>query len=373
MAADQATNAPLAWARAACEALMAAYEPAELPPARMWHYHQGVFLCGMEMLAERTGDERYDRYIRGYVDSLVDERGNLIFLRDELDAVQAGLLLFRLAKQTGLDKYRTAAARLRGLFDTLNRTGCGGFWHKDSLPYNMWLDGLYMGGVFGLAYAAAYGDEELRGTILLQERLMRRHMRDPQTGLLYHAWDESRRMPWADPVTGLSPSFWGRSLGWYVLAVAQFIDLLPGEAHAEARSELSGALRETLTALIRYQDADSGLWYQVVDKGDRPDNWLETSCSSLFVYAIAVAVRQGTLPPECAEAAQRGYRGLVERLRQDEHGRLVLPDICIGTAAGDYDYYVSRSTSANDLHGIGAFVMACVAVDALSAGDRQPA
>jgi unsaturated rhamnogalacturonyl hydrolase len=348
---------PIGWAEAACEAIMSEYAPGELPPAHRWHYHQGVFLCGMEMLLEETGDERYEAYIRGYADDLIDEFGNLVFARDELDAIQAGLLLFRLHRRTGLDKYRIAAGKLRSLFDTLNRTSEGGFWHKDKYPYQMWLDGLYMGGVFALKYANAYGDEGLRGMALLQERLMRRHMRDEATGLLFHAWDESRRMPWADAATGCSPELWGRSLGWYGLALSQFIDLLP--AHMPERNELMEAQRDFLLALLRYQD-ESGLWYQVVDKGGRPDNWLETSCTCLFVYALASAVRQGVLGAEHAEAALRAYRGLLARVREDAKGRFVLPDICIGTSAGDYENYVTRPTSSNDLHGVGAFVMACV-------------
>lgn len=354
----------LEWAQALCDSVMDTYAPGELPPAHRWHYHQGVFLCGMEQVAKRTGDEKYDAYIRGYVDDLVDEHGNFYFARDELDAIQAGLLLFRLHERTGLPQYRLAAEKLRDLFRTFNLTSEGGFWHKDKYPYQMWLDGLYMGGVFALKYANAFGESKLRGMVLHQESLMRKHMRDNRTGLLYHAWDESRQMPWANPSTGCSPEFWGRSLGWYGLALAEFLELLP--ADSEGYRMLADAQREFILALIRYQDPASGLWYQVVDKGHRSDNWLETSCTCLFVYAIAKSIRQGIVGSECLDSVRRGYDGLIGRLQQDEHGRWVLPDICIGTSAGDYENYVSRPTSSNDLHGVGAFVMACVEIDQLS-------
>lgn len=356
-------KSPIVWAKDACDSLMSAYTPEDLPPARRWHYHQGVFLCGMEMLWEADQEDRYITYIQQYVDSLVDDYGNLYFARDELDAMQAGLLLFRLEQRTGNRKYRVAADKLRNLLRTINLTSEGGFWHKDKYPYQMWLDGLYMAGVFSLKYANAYGETGLRETVLHQERLMRKYMKDEETGLLYHAWDESRRMPWANPETGCSPEFWGRSLGWYGLAVSQFLDELP--AVHEGRAELEAALRDFVQALVRYQDAESGLWYQVVDKGDRPDNWLETSCTSLFVYTIAKAVKLGVVAPEYADSAFRGYQGLLERLQEDEEGRFVLPDICIGTSAGDYDNYVTRPTSRNDLHGVGAFVMACVELQEL--------
>lgn len=172
----------------------------------------------------------------------------------------------------------------------------------------MWLDGLYMAGVFSLKYANAYGEAGLRQTVLHQEKLMRKYMKDEATGLLYHAWDESRRMPWAHPKTGCSPEFWSRSLGWYGLALSQFLDLLP--ADEPGRAELAAALSEFVQALIRYQDKDSGLWYQVVDKGDEPDNWLETSGSCLFVYTIAKAVKLGLATEEAAAvtAAQKAMK-----------------------------------------------------------------
>ncbi|CAM3938803.1 glycoside hydrolase family 88 protein [Cohnella lubricantis] len=354
-------STPIEWARAACDALMRDYAPGELPPAHRWHYHQGVFLCGMEQLWGVVREDRYDDYIRGYVDGLVDDFGNFHFARDELDAVQAGLLLFRLHERTGLAKYRAAAGKLRALFGTLNRTSEGGFWHKDKYPYQMWLDGLYMGGVFALKYARMYGDAELAATALHQAKLMRRHMRDPRTGLLYHAWDESRRMSWANAQTGCSPEFWGRSLGWYGLALAHMLELLPDNMGPGQRSELEEAQREFLRAIVRYQDGKSGLWHQVVDKGTLPDNWLETSCSSLFVYALAKGVKQGIAGGECLEAARLGYRGLTDAIAAASgEVAFTLPNICIGTSAGDYENYVTRPTSRNDLHGVGAFVMASV-------------
>lgn len=363
--AEQTVTSPIGWAKAACESLMDRYAPEDLPPAWRWHYHQGVFLCGVEMVWEHERDQRYDEYIKRYVDKLVDDEGNFAFARDELDAIQPGLLLFRLDERNGAQdkRYRVAAHKLRSLFHTLNRTSEGGFWHKDKYAYNMWLDGLYMGGVFALKFANAYGDDGLRELVLKQEALMRKHMRDEETGLLYHAWDESRAMPWADPDTGRSPEFWGRSLGWYVLALAQFLDELP-ESDAGWET-LAGELTSVVSALVRYQDAESGLWYQVVDKGHLADNWLETSCSSLFVYGIAKAYKRGLIGEEGLLAARRGYEGLAAVMETDEEGRFVMPNICIGTSAGDYENYVTRPTSSNDLHGVGAFVMACVEMEGL--------
>lgn len=353
-------GAPIDWAKAACDAVMAAYTPEELPPAGKWHYHQGVFLTGAVQVWERTGDVRYFDYTKRYVDHLVDELGNVVVAKGELDAIQAGLLLFTLEDATGDSRYREAARKLRALFDTFNRTREGGFWHKDHYPYQMWLDGLYMGGVFAARYAARYGEPELVDMALHQERLMRRGTLRPD-GLLVHAWDESRRAPWADPATGMAPEVWGRALGWYGVALAEIRAALP-EDHP-ARVDLAAKLGALAEALVRHQDVESGLWYQVVDKGDQPDNWLELSCSSLFVYVIAEAVRCGAADPALLEAARRGFAGITARVERDAEGRLVLPDICIGTGVGDYAHYIARPVSRNDLHGVGTFVWACMAMD----------
>jgi unsaturated rhamnogalacturonyl hydrolase len=357
---------PIEWAKAACDALIAKFpNPADLPPANRWHYHQGIFLYGMIKVWEKLGNDEYITYPKGYADALIDPYGGLLFARDELDSIMPGLLLLALHDRYGDNesRYAKASEKLRQLFNTLNRTSKNGFWHKDKYPYQMWLDGLYMGGVFALQYAKRFDDEALVDMVVYQEHLMRKYMHDDRTGLLFHAWDETRRAPWANDLTGCSPEFWGRSLGWYGMAVADFLDELP-EQHS-ARKELTAVLGAFSHALIRYQDKASGLWYQVVDKGDRPDNWLETSCTSLFVYTIAKAYKHGAVGEDALQAAREGYEGLLQRLRFDDAGHLIVPEICIGTSAGDYQNYVTRPVSENDLHGVGAFVLACAEMEDL--------
>jgi unsaturated rhamnogalacturonyl hydrolase len=361
--APRVNRTPTQWATAACHSLMNRYSPMELPPENKWHYHQGVFLMGMLQLWESNREIKYLHYVKEYVDRLIDEYGNFYFQRDELDAMQAGLLLFTLEDQYGDTRYRIAADKLRQLLLTLNVTSEGGFWHKDKYPYQMWLDGLYMGGVFSVQYARRYDQPELIEQVLLQEKLMRAHMKDERTGLLYHAWDEKRATAWANKETGCSPEFWGRSLGWYGIALVDILAMLP-EQHP-AKFVLSKELSDLVYSLIRYQDKVSGMWYQVVDKPNEPDNWLESSCTSLFIYTIASAIHQGIVTDECRSAAVAGYEGLLEHcIRFDEQG-LIMTGICIGTSAGDYMNYVTRERSENDLHGVGAFVMACCAVEKL--------
>ncbi|NMO96225.1 glycoside hydrolase family 88/105 protein [Paenibacillus lemnae] len=347
---------PLQYAAEACRCIMNDFTPAELPPAGRWHYHQGVFLCGMLQLWEETKEQDYFDYIQGYADHIIDRHGNLLCERGELDSVQAGLILFTLHKETGDERYKTAAERLLKVMNALNLTSEGGYWHKDRYPNQMWLDGLYMGGAFKMKYGQMYGIPQLYDEVLLQERLMRSHMKDEQTGLYYHAWDESRETAWSDDQSGCSPEFWGRALGWYALSLVEFLDVLP-ENHS-GREDLVQSLQELAKALVSVQEPKSGLWYQVLDKGDLEDNWLETSCSSLFVYTLSKGVRLGVLDPSFIDAARSGYNGLLSTLYYSESGKLVMPEICIGTGVGDYKHYVERPRCENDLHGVGALVMA---------------
>ncbi|WP_058308887.1 glycoside hydrolase family 88/105 protein [Gracilibacillus massiliensis] len=347
----------LDWAKAACDTLMNQYQPVKLPPADRWHYHQGVFLCGMQDVYTYTGEEKYFDYYKEYVDRLVDEQGNFYFARSELDAIQPGLLLLPLYEKTKEKRYKIAASKLRHLLKTLNKTKEGGFWHKDKYPYQMWLDGLYMAGPFAIQYGQMFDEPELIELVMEQERLMRTYTKK-KNGLYYHGYDESKQTPWST-VKGHAPEIWGRALGWYSMVTTNFIEMLPVD-HPK-REELKQVVKELLDAIITFQDEHTGLWYQVVDKASEPDNYLESSCSCLFTYAIAKAVNMGYIDKTYWKAAEKAYQGLIEhKVEVDQQGRFQLKDICIGTSIGTYDYYVQRETSTNDLHGVGAFVLASI-------------
>lgn len=351
----------LEWAEEACQSLMNQYEPNQLPPENRWHYHQGVFLCGMYEVWKETKKDSYYHYVKEYVDKLIDEEGSFLFARSELDAIQPGLLLLPLYKETGDKRYKIAATKLRNLLKTLNQTSEGGFWHKDKYPYQMWLDGLYMAGPFTIQYGQMFDEPELVDLVMHQEELMRKHTKNEETGLYYHGWDEKAEQEWATE-SGHAPEIWGRALGWYAMVLTNFIELLPQD-HSK-REELIMVVSELFDSLIDFQDEATGLWYQVVDKGDQEDNWLESSSSSLFVNAMAKAVNKGYVKEKkYIEAATKAYAGIVKNnIEFDESNNLNLTGICIGTSIGVYDYYVSRDTSVNDLHGVGAFILASMQI-----------
>lgn len=354
---------PLEWAVKACDTLINKFEPRQLPPAGEWHYHQGVFLLGMKMVWEKTGHDGYFQYIKDWVDCIIKEDGSFDFERTELDSIQAGMLLFDLYDKTGDGRYRLAADTLISLLPGWKKTSDGGLWHKDRYPNQMWLDGLYMAGPFAVRYGSIRGDSRWFERVTYQALLMYAHTHDEASGLLYHAWDENGLTPWSNPVTKQSPEFWGRSMGWYLAALIDILDYLPG-THPD-RDRLIGILQGLAEAVAKFQDKAAGLWYQVLDKGYDPNNWLETSCSSLFVYALGKAAAKGYISGNYTDVVKKGYWGILEKVHPGDGGSIEISDICIGTGVGDYAHYLARPRSVNDLHGAGAFIFACMAMEEL--------
>lgn len=352
---------PLGYAEKACETLMRKFAPDQLPPVGRFHYHQGVFLSGMQNTYRLTKNKKYFDYIKGWVDSIIWEDGSIHqFDPGQMDDIQPGILLFQLYKETGDERYPKALATLIDAMDKYPKCKCGGFWHKDHLPYQMWLDGLYMGGPLLAEYGATFNKPEYLEIPVFQIKMMEKNTKDSKTGLWYHAWDESREVSWADKETGLSPEFWGRSIGWVPIAILDVLQFLPKD-HPE-RGELERIIRELMTAVAKYQDEETGLWYQVVDKGGMEGNWLESSCTCLYAAAIKRAVEAGIMDKSFLPVAEKGYTGIINRLKEDEKG-LIIDNVCVGTGVGDYKHYCNRPTSANDLHGVGAFLLMCTTME----------
>lgn len=353
-------HTPLEYGEQACHTLMRTFKAEDLPPRAHFHYHQGVFLSGMEHIWQICKKEEYRLYINGWVNSLVDEEGQIHgFDSDELDDVQPGILLYRMYQETGSERYKKALDTLIEVVLNFPKNREGGFWHKVKNKEQMWLDGLYMAGPFCALYGKWFHREECFESCIFQALLMEKKTKDEKTGLWYHAWDSVKERPWADEETGRSPEFWGRSIGWVPVAVLDELECIP-ESHP-GHGELVRLVRELLLSVIRYQD-ESGLWYQVVDKGGKEGNWLETSCTCLFAAAICKAVRMGILDQSALGAARRAFEGVADRLTWRGED-LIIGGICVGTGVGDYEHYCRRPTSENDLHGTGAFLLMCAEME----------
>ncbi len=355
---------PVDYAKMACDTMMRKFKAEDLPPKGRFHYHQGVFLSGVQKTYDLCKDEKYYHYIKDWVDSIIDVKGEIhTFDPGQLDDIQPGILLFFLFGKTGERRYKIALNTLLPCIMNTKRNAEGGLWHKESCPDQMWLDGLYMAGPISAEYAFRFHKEEYLNLAIEQALLMEKKTRDEKTGLWYHAYDCSRKMPWVDKETGLAPEFWGRSIGWVPVAILDELEFVP--KNRPEYKELGRLVHDLLTAVIRYQDEESGLWYQVVDKGGQEGNWLETSCTCLFSAAIAKAVRTGLLEKSNLAYARKGFEGVIDRLKWDGDDLLV-DNICIGTGVGNYEHYCKRPTSTNDLHGMGAFLIMCAEIEEIA-------
>ena len=241
----------------------------------------------------------------------------------------------------------------------------------------MWLDGLYMGEPFYAEYAATFREDAAFDDIARQFILMELHSRDKQTGLLYHGWDESKKQRWANPATGRSPNCWGRAMGWYAMALVDTLDYFPQD-HPQ-RPALLAILKRLATAIERYQDPKSGLWYQVLDKGDAKGNYFEASAACMFVYALGKAVRHNYLPASYLEVARRGYHGITTRFIEPNTGGGVNLKGTVSVAGlggnpyrdGSYEYYLSEKVVTNDPKGVGAFLLASVEMETAERSKRS--
>ncbi|MFF4513278.1 glycoside hydrolase family 88/105 protein [Streptomyces mirabilis] len=342
------------WSVALIDSTMARYTPSTIGG---WSYPVGLYLYGQYLTYQRTHDARYLTYIKSYVDRFVSSDGSIGQSFNSLDSMQAGRLLTILHHETGQDRYRKAALKIRNRLNTYPRTSDGGFWHADtsSRAHQLWSDGVYMVNPFLVEYGKEFGDATYANDEAAKQLYVYGNHLQVASGLLKHAYDESKTASWADPATGLAPEHWCRAVGWYAMAIVNVLDAIP--VNHPRRPQLVGIFRRLAAGLEKYQDPATGRWFQVIDKGARGDNWTETSCSSMFTYALSRGAQQGYLDPHYASVAQRGYQGVLARMSVGSDGRTNLTDISVGTNVGDYAYYIARDRATNDFHGLGAFLI----------------
>jgi unsaturated rhamnogalacturonyl hydrolase len=302
------------------------------------------------------------------VDSHVDAEGNVFNIDkdnkvaninfDNLDSMLPGNLLLLLYQETKDARYKSAAEKIRKRFDSYPRTKDGGFWHaaSKSREWQLWGDGVFMSMPFLVRYGKLFGDSTYANDEAAKQLLIyASHLNDPKTGLMFHAYDESGASSWADPLTHHSAEFWCRAMGWFGMTLIEVLEILPQD-HPK-RNQLIAQVRQLVKAWANYQDKKTGLWYQVVDKGNLPENWLETSSSSMYTYVTAMAVKRGYVKKSYRAVSQRGYEGVLTKITLSSDGMTNITDICEGTNVADLSYYLARKRNANDFHGLGAFLI----------------
>jgi Predicted unsaturated glucuronyl hydrolase involved in regulation of bacterial surface properties, and related proteins len=338
-----------------------------------WNYTHGLEMQAMIRVWEKTGDEKYFNYAENYADTMVNEDGTIktySLERYNIDHINPGKILFPIYKKTQNPKYLKALELLRSQMDTHPRISNGGFWHKQIYPHQVWLDGLYMACPFLAEYGKTFNEPALFDEVALQLTTAHQDLIDEETGLLYHGWDESREQRWADPVTGKSPNFWSRSIGWYMMALVDVLDFLP-EDHPE-RGNIIEILNNISTAIEKYRDPETRMWYQVTNLSEKEGNYLESSGSIMFIYTWAKGVQNGYLPNEFTEKSKTAYDQFLQQfIRENGDGTISVTGVCSVAGLGgeknyrdgSFEYYVSEPVRDDDPKAVGPFIITSILLD----------
>lgn len=309
-----------------------------------WEYSNSIVLYGMIKIYEYTHNPAYVEYIKQYVDDYVYTSGNINFKSSDnnLDHLHPGLLLLFLYEQTGQEKYKLAADKIRNEFNLQPRNSSGGYWHKQRYPNQMWADGIYMAEPFLIQYGSMFDDLEYAADeATKQTTLLATHAYDESNHLIYHGWDETKQASWAD-ANGRSPEVWSRGMGWYCMALVDMLDYLPSDH--ENYDNLLALVQGLAIGIKNTQDESTGLWYQVVDKGHLSSNWIETSGSAMFLYMLKKGMDKGYLDDSYTDVLEKGWAGMQNKITRDSKDRPGIKDFVLGMGIKDsYSSYVSQS------------------------------
>ncbi len=335
---------------------------------KRWSYDYGVVWQGIAQLFAQTGERKYYDYIKSGIDSFLSPDGRAI--RDytlgayNLDLLNNGKDILYLYEKTGEEKYKNAAKLLRSQIDSQPRIPSGGFWHKQIYPHQMWLDGLYMCAPFYAHYTSLFeNSEEAFSDIALQFTDVYRFTLDEKTGLCRHAYDDAKKQAWADLKTGQSPHAWGRANAWFLAAMADTLAHFP-KGH-KGYGQIADIFKTHAGNIWNARDKASGVWHQVLDAQERPGNYLESSCSCLFAYAMGQGAEMGVLDPVFADRAREAYGHIIRQFIAIVNGQAIVTKCCqvagLGGSPyreGTYGYYLSEPITARDLKATGAFIQA---------------
>ena len=340
-----------------------------------WSYTNGLVLQAMSKVYEQFGNKKIYDYIYDYGNRMVNHDGTIATYKlsnYNLDMIKSGDAIFYLYEVTKEARFLKAMDTLHKQLKGQPTTSEGGYWHKKVYPYQMWLDGVYMAEPFHAKYAKSFlAGKEAKNVfdhIILQFDLIEKYNRDQETGLYYHGWDESREQKWADKETGLSQNFWSRGMGWYGMALVDVLDYLP-EDHPGIERILK-YLNQYAEAIIKYQDS-TGVWYQVLDQGEREGNYLEATGSCMFTYTLAKGVNNGYLPDRFMDYAVEAYEGIFKQFISVDGDGIVSLNNCCSVAGlggdpyrdGTFEYYINEKIRSNDPKGTGPFILASLELD----------
>lgn len=326
-----------------------------------WNYEDGVVWKGALDLYQVTHDPVFVDYILREMHTRVLPDGSMPTFHPQeynIDNVNGGKILFPLYAITGETRFRTAMDVQFAQLKDHPRTQSGNYWHKQIYPHQVWLDGLFMAQPFQTEYARITQDEALFADTVAQFRFVD-HTLQISNGLYAHGWDESRTERWADKQTGLSQNVWGRAMGWWIGALVDVYEASEGFSPS-LRADIADITRRTLEALLKFR-SDNGLWYQVVDQGQREGNYEEASASLMVAYGLMKAARLRIMSEATGRMGVESLKAVCARFVTPSALNGVCGVAGLGNVPyrdGSYAYYLSEKITPNDPKGVGALMWA---------------
>jgi rhamnogalacturonyl hydrolase YesR len=327
-------------------------------PYNEWRYWNGVMNISFITLGETLDSEKYTSYALKNVGFVFDhddyfrkqyESGNSdtdmrqkyrLSLLDDCGAMGAGIIAVQQIdpQKRYLDYIGEAADYI---MNKEYRLEDGVYCRLKPYEMTIWGDDLYMSVPFLARMGELSGDNKYFDEAASQVELFYKYLWNPELNIFFHCW--------YDDIKQRGVAHWGRCNGWIIMAQAELLDRLPDD-HPK-RDKLIELLTKQIVGISRYQ-TESGLWHQLIDK---QDSYLETSSSSMYTYVVAKAVNEGWIAPRYATVALKGWKGISSKVRADGQ----VEGICQGTATSTSTYYYyTRPTPLNDIHGLGAFILA---------------
>lgn len=330
-----------------------------------WNYIDGCMIKAILDMYAITEDSRYLEFADEFIDYYIEDDGHIrTYVEEEynIDNINEGKVLFELFDYTGKKKYRKAINTIYSQLIHQPRTSEGNYWHKKIYPNQVWLDGLYMAQPFYMAYETEFNELKQYNDIFSQFQNVEKYMKDDVSGLYYHGYDTTKEMFWCDKITGLSANFWGRAMGWFVMAIIDVIEAMDEQMFYEYKY-LMTMFKEAIDALIQVQSA-TGMWYQLLDLEETEGNYLETSASAIIAYAILKGVRLEVLPAKYSQYGEKAFYDICDRYLSEDDGRLSLGGICLVAGLGGKEmrdgsvgYYLSEPIVRDEAKGVAPFLL----------------
>jgi unsaturated rhamnogalacturonyl hydrolase len=282
-------------------------------------YQLAMLLNGMDAVWYNTADGTYYRFVKQSIDQLLTSDGSISSgnpATKSHDSIALGRQLLLLYQVTQEEKFYKAATQLRREFLAPPSSASGDLLRKQSSPESTRLDEFATAEPFYAEYASIF--REPRDFTEITRRF----------SLIAPVWVASGKQSSADKKDGPSPAYSSIAMGWYMMALVDTLPYYPKDI--SGRATLLAILNRTATAVARYQDQKTGLWYPVLNKPGEKKNGFESSAACMFVYALQKGVRLGYLPAGYSDNAARAWQGILSRFIQvDANGSMTI------AAAGD--------------------------------------